>query len=458
MSVSRAPALQLRRRVPLTRVRAAWSFRPRRCGRLRHACARSRRRWPPERRTIRCACDARPTCSVRTGRKVPAPTCRVISARPTPRRCSAASSASSKCSAAVGCRNRARPACKHGLVAPLVVGVVRMRDVGRQRHMAMALEQRQRIGAEAQAVQTVVGAAAADHLHIESGAAAVRVAAAARPRRFAGTQWASTSFVSGSSRSTSTSTAPPLSLPPCRRALITRVSLKTSRSPGSQQQWQLGENGGAGGIVRQAVGSGCAAAPDAGRSAPPAVRNRSRRGCAVQAGACAADCSMASMSGLRPVETWIAVGIGANNVLVSRGARDYDPFSPPPTFAPALVPFGRSLSRRLAMDGMNHGYKVAATYFLKKNVLTCNPSIQSSSMDPRELLAGIQAFDIRPLAYPNAAELEVLHGSGPGRAHRRARAGEWEDSPRHRLHRRCDRSQAHRRRWASSGALLPRKS
>src|SRR3546814_10729714 len=40
----------------------------------------------------------------------------------------------------------------------------------------------------------------------------------------------------GSRRSTRISTRPPLSLRPCRRAGITRVSLNTSRSPGRSEE------------------------------------------------------------------------------------------------------------------------------------------------------------------------------------------------------------------------------
>jgi hypothetical protein len=61
--------------------------------------------------------------SLRTGWKVPAPTCSVTAGPHATARASAASSASSKCSAAVGAAT-APGGGEHGLVARLVVGVV----------------------------------------------------------------------------------------------------------------------------------------------------------------------------------------------------------------------------------------------------------------------------------------------------------------------------------------------
>src|SRR3989344_2815943 len=87
-------------------------------------------------------CSAR--LSVRTGWKVPAPTCKVTSAVAMPRAASAASTPSSKCRAAVG------------------VG-----DVGRQGHVAVLLQQLERVAGKAQVEQAVVRATAAEHLGVE---------------------------------------------------------------------------------------------------------------------------------------------------------------------------------------------------------------------------------------------------------------------------------------------------
>lgn len=64
------------------------------------------------------------------------------------------------------------------------------------------------------------------------------------------------------------------------------------------------------------------------------------------------------------------------------------------------------------MDGLNLAYRVSPTDFMKKNVLTMNPSIAGTSADPRELATGLQHFDIRPLPYPNAAELKYFMDAG----------------------------------------------
>ena len=86
-----------------------------------------------------------------------------------------------------GRRHRAGPAREHRLIAPFVVGIVRMRDVRRQRDMTMPLEQRQRIGPEAQPEQAAVRTVAADHLDLEALATVVtEPQPTARARRLAG--------------------------------------------------------------------------------------------------------------------------------------------------------------------------------------------------------------------------------------------------------------------------------
>jgi len=79
----------------------------------------------------------------------------------------------------------------------------------------------------------------------------------------------------GSRRSTRISTRPPLSLRPCRRAGITRVSLNTSRSPGCRRPGRSAmprsANGaGAGGTTSMRLaersGSGACAISPAGNS------------------------------------------------------------------------------------------------------------------------------------------------------------------------------------------------
>jgi len=64
------------------------------------------------------------------------------------------------------------------------------------------------------------------------------------------------------------------------------------------------------------------------------------------------------------------------------------------------------------MDGLNQQYRTSPTYFLSHSVLSMNPSIGAVNGDPRELLTGLQHFDIRPLRYPNAAELKFYIDGG----------------------------------------------
>ena len=99
---------------------------------------RSRRPWPAptSNHSLCMRCSAR--FSVRTGWKVPAPTCSVTRGACRRRaRAARRAAASSKCSAAVGAATAPGCAREHGLVAALVVGAVGVRDVGRQRHVAV---------------------------------------------------------------------------------------------------------------------------------------------------------------------------------------------------------------------------------------------------------------------------------------------------------------------------------
>jgi len=54
------------------------------------------------------------------------------------------------------------------VVAPHVIGLVGVRDVGRQRHVAVLFEQREHVAGKAQVEQGVLGAAAAQHLGDEA--------------------------------------------------------------------------------------------------------------------------------------------------------------------------------------------------------------------------------------------------------------------------------------------------
>jgi hypothetical protein len=81
----------------------------------------------------------------------------------------------------------ARLGGEHGLVATLVVGPVVAGDVRRQRHVAVPLEQDQRIVGKAQREERSVGAAASEHLDLETFAGA-QADATARLRRLARAQ------------------------------------------------------------------------------------------------------------------------------------------------------------------------------------------------------------------------------------------------------------------------------
>ena len=90
-------------------------------------------------------------------------------------------------------RRRHRPGAggEHGLVAALVLGAVGVRDVRRQRHVAVRLQQREGVGREAQVEQRAVGPGAAQHLGVEARGGHLGPAEmhhAARARRLARAQ------------------------------------------------------------------------------------------------------------------------------------------------------------------------------------------------------------------------------------------------------------------------------
>jgi hypothetical protein len=64
------------------------------------------------------------------------------------------------------------------------------------------------------------------------------------------------------------------------------------------------------------------------------------------------------------------------------------------------------------MNGLNLAYRSSPTNFLKEHVLTFNPSHADQTRDPRELVTGLQHFDIRPLPYEGAAELKFFMDAG----------------------------------------------
>lgn len=64
------------------------------------------------------------------------------------------------------------------------------------------------------------------------------------------------------------------------------------------------------------------------------------------------------------------------------------------------------------MNNLNHQFKVSPTHFLSNYVLTMNPSIAGAIRDPRELVIGLQHFDIRPLQYPGGTELKFYMDAG----------------------------------------------
>ena len=134
----------------------------------------------------------------------------------------------------------------NGLVAGFVGVAGGALDVGRQGQAPVALEERDEVVALGKAqVEELAGAA--EHLDVEGvleaqpGAGLGRLAGADLGQRLVGAE----------GRSIITSTWPPVSLVPNRRAWITRVSLKTSRSPGARR---LGRSENA---DRQGVGETC---------------------------------------------------------------------------------------------------------------------------------------------------------------------------------------------------------
>ena len=215
----------------------AWSCRPRRRARPRRARPRPRRPCPRRSRTTRCACGGRRDVLVAhrlEGARADMQRQRARAA--TPRASSASSSASSKCSAAVGAATAPGRRANTRLVAALVVGRRRRADVRRQRHVAVRLQQFERVGRKAQVEQRVVGPGAAQHLGVERVGEAH---AAARPSATCSRAAAPAPRCPAARVRPAPRTAPPLAFSPSSRALITRVSLNTSRSPGAKQRRQV---------------------------------------------------------------------------------------------------------------------------------------------------------------------------------------------------------------------------
>ncbi|MGE8409621.1 MAG: hypothetical protein ACN6QH_21565 [Pseudomonas sp.] len=64
------------------------------------------------------------------------------------------------------------------------------------------------------------------------------------------------------------------------------------------------------------------------------------------------------------------------------------------------------------MDGLNQSYTLGPEVFMGRNVLMMNPGIRGAMLDPRELIAGVQHFDIKPLGYPGGTELKFYIDAG----------------------------------------------
>ncbi len=187
---------------------------------------------------MRCARRSSP----RTGAKVPKPTCKVSGATAMSRAARAASRSGVKCRPAVGRGDRAGIARVHGLVALAIVGIGAGRplDVGRQRHVAEAIEQRERRVArgrlELDQDRAVVAARATRCEPAPAGSPARSSSASSAPARSGLCERASATHApsgrpasAGSSRSSST--APPDGLRARSRAGMTLVSLTTRTAP-----------------------------------------------------------------------------------------------------------------------------------------------------------------------------------------------------------------------------------
>jgi hypothetical protein len=74
--------------------------------------------------------------------------------------------------------------------------------------------------------------------------------------------------------------------------------------------------------------------------------------------------------------------------------------------------FTTQFQEEVSMNNLNRDYKASPTHFLSNHVLTMNPSIQGALRDPRELVTGIEHFDIRPLPYPGGTELKFYMDAG----------------------------------------------
>ena len=162
--------------------------------------------------------------ALRTGWNVPAPTCSVRSRRLHTLGAQGVQQLRSEVQSGRRRRHGPRPRRVHRLVALHIDRTVGVPDVRRQRHVSVLLEHRKHVAVEAQH-EEIVASALDDRRRRHRGTRnvlpvaglwLVRTSASAR--------------VGSSTRSTSASTLPPLGFLPCSRALITRVSLNTSRS------------------------------------------------------------------------------------------------------------------------------------------------------------------------------------------------------------------------------------
>ncbi len=233
MSVSPAAA----RSSPLARARFqrahAWSCRRRRCGRRAARVAR----WPARvasrhARSTRCACGARRCSRLRTGWKVPAPTCSVTLARAHAARVQCGQQRLVEVQRGGRRGHRAGVPGEHGLVA-----AARRRCRRRARCTAAAARGRGASSSacgsarKAQVEQRAVGPGQRpSSVGVEAAGEAQHVLPGLR--RLAGAHVRQHLVLRQHALDQQLAAAPPLGFSPNSRALMTCVSLNTSRSPG----------------------------------------------------------------------------------------------------------------------------------------------------------------------------------------------------------------------------------
>ena len=132
------------------------------------------------------------------------------------------------------------------------------RDVRRQRHLAVALEIIEERGDAVEVAARRSGRCAPRRVALHAAGEQQHAARlAADGSRAAGRA----PSCGPSTRSSSSSTLPPVGLAPRSRALITRVSLNTSRSPGATSARQIGECEVVERACRRRAAGGCPCAP-----------------------------------------------------------------------------------------------------------------------------------------------------------------------------------------------------